>query len=70
MRIPNGVTACGPDGQLSHLPAEDVAVLQEFAAFLTDWPKTDLVPCDVVPEWHPEDDCPTPYICTPQGDPK
>lgn len=35
-RIPEGVLACGPDGRIADLPAEDVAVLQEFAAYLTE----------------------------------
>jgi hypothetical protein len=31
-------------------------------------PLADLVPCEVLTDWHPEDDCPTEYICTPQGE--
>jgi hypothetical protein len=68
MDIPKDVIACGPDDRVSHLPPEDVAVLQAFADWLTDWPATDLVPCDVLPEWHPAGECPTPYHCPGEGE--
>lgn len=34
-RIPAGVIACSPAGRLAHLPPEDIAEIQRFAAFLT-----------------------------------
>jgi hypothetical protein len=35
-RIPAGVIACGSDGRIDRLPAEDIAEIEAFEAFLTD----------------------------------
>lgn len=67
-RIPAGVIACSPAGRLAHLPPEDIAEIQAFAAFLTATTAKKDVACSIEPIWHPPGECPSQYVCTPQGE--